>query len=115
MGHIITPMYVPCPKCGIVRTLRVQLTPSGIGYSLMSRCRRCSQLGSNHPHQGSISTTTDLAEEIRWMNVDPELAAKRLGTTPGAIARRLYRAGMPVQARPFGRADMANRKRRTAA
>jgi hypothetical protein len=56
-----------------------------------------------------------LATEIAFLGGSPEQVAKRLGTTPGALARRFYRAGMPEQARWFSLAANTARKERRAA
>lgn len=105
-------MYVPCPACGTVRTLKLKLDTYNIGKALHRSCWTCSMKTRRRGHALAAKNAADLAIELDLINDSPERAAQRLGTTPTALARRFYRAGMPEHARPFQRATKNTRKQR---
>jgi DNA-binding Lrp family transcriptional regulator len=48
--------------------------------------------------------TREFLDDVQTALVEgPEIAAQRLGATPSALAKRLYRLGRPDLAKPFGR------------
>ena len=101
---IVGTMFIACRRCGQIRTLRVCLYTRSIRNAMDRPCWDCTHLAAQ-----------SLADEITHLDLSPELAAKRLGTTVTAIARRFYRAGMHEQARPFERIARGDRKRKKAA
>ena len=110
MSSPIGTMYIPCPQCGRLRTLRVPLNRWSISKVFNTRCPPCAT-----PRAGRAAiNAAEIAAEIAWIGTSPEQAARQLGTTPAAIARRFYRAGRPELARPFERATRAARRRRAA-
>jgi hypothetical protein len=115
MGRTVTgTMYLPCPACGVVRTMRVRLDQYSIGKAQHTTCWPCAMRERwERPSRGP-GNAAELADEIKFIGGTPEEAARRLGTTLGAIARRFQRAGMYEQARPFDRATKAARRRRAA-
>jgi hypothetical protein len=108
-------MYLPCPGCGQIRTLRVNLDAYAIGKALDTNCPPCSiKARYGDSTHSARSNAAALADELALIGGPPEEAARRLGTTPTALARRFYRAGLPELARPFQRASQARRRRRAA-
>lgn len=110
MNDITVTIYVPCRDCGQLRTLRVHPSPESMRRAFYDHsCRNCANTGT------AAAAATQLADEIAWMRVPPDVAARRLGTTVGALARRFHRAGLHDAARPFQRAHTRQRKQRKAA
>jgi hypothetical protein len=118
MGNSVTgTMYLPCPGCSVVRTLRVSLNRYSIGRALRTNCPRCAQKRAQQRRGPGMAAANaaELAEEVAFLGGSAEQVAERFGVTPGAIARRFQRAGMHEQARPFQRAEKEAQRRRAAA
>jgi hypothetical protein len=112
-------MFFGCPTCHRVRPLKIDLSPRSIGRSLRQQCISCAaRKGSRAAHDGQMTqleAAAYLADEIVFIGGCPETAARRLGTTPEALARRFYRVGMIDLARRFQRVATAQRRRKSAA
>lgn len=102
-------MHFGCPTCHRVRPVTLDLSPKSIRDALDRPCVKCSVRSRPYGKPTQIDTATYLADEIAFIGECPEIAAKRLGTTPEALARRFYRVGMVDLARQFQ--AVATRKR----
>ena len=105
------PVDVPCPYCGRMRTILYD-GPSRELETMDRACKECCYEGQRLIAR---ARTMELYEEIQHLGCGPELTAKRLGTTVGAIARRLQRAGLHEAARPYEQAKGRQYRERPAA
>ena len=110
-------LFLPCRMCGRMRTLTLNLYAGDIRAAMDRPCLTCAMQARSWktPAGHQATRAAELAGELAWMQDTPENAARRLGTTVGALARLFYRAGMPEQARPFMRAIKSTQKRQVAA
>jgi len=103
--------------CGRMRTLTLNLYAGDIRGAMDRPCLTCAMQSRSWktPVGRQATRAADIAAELAWMQDTPENAARRLGTTVGALARLFYRAKMPEQARPFMRAEARARHQRERA
>lgn len=68
---------------------------------------RCGVVGGRIVHERAQAALAALVEDLEWMlgtGESPVMAAHRAGSTPGALARKLHRAGRHDLAVHFDRA-----------
>ena len=100
---------IPCPACGRQRPLILQTSPSDRARAEKALCRPCAQI------RGAQTRFQAFIEDIQWINASPQETARRLHTTTSAIARRLYRYGMPEEARKYQNATGRDYRQKAAA